>query len=198
MHIVRSRDYPRLPWKNGLGVSQIIAASPDGAGYDDLHWQVSITGIEASCPFSQLPGIERHFMLLEGSGIELECRDDLTGAAVRHRIDTALEPISFSGDWRTECSLPGGPVRVLNVVTRRGLASARIRTHAISDRIVLERSRAELLVAFVASGALVAESSGAQAEALDTIVVERQAEGEIAFLPVNGTPARLVEIAIPS
>ncbi len=138
MRVLRSRDYPRLAWKNGLGVSRIIAVSPDGAGYDSLRWQVSITEIASSCPFSRLPGLDRHFMLLEGRGVELDCHDDAAGTAFPYHLDAALEPITFSGGWRTECRLTGGPVQVMNVVTRHGLANALITTHSISDRIVVK------------------------------------------------------------
>lgn len=52
----------RVPWKNGLGVSRVIATGPSQeAGYDSLHWQVSGTEIGADCPFSALPGLDRYF-----------------------------------------------------------------------------------------------------------------------------------------
>jgi environmental stress-induced protein Ves len=196
MRVLRSREYPRLAWKNGLGVSRIIAVSPDGAGYDTLHWQVSITEIASSCPFSRLPGLDRRFMLLEGRGVELDCRDDDAGTAIRHHIDAALEPIAFSGDWRTECRLTAGSVQVMNVVTRRGVAGSRIATHVTSDQIVLERVSGESLVAIVASGAVTAGCSSAPLQALDAVLVDPCADDESPLLPADGARVRLVAVAI--
>ena len=42
-----------LPWKNGLGVSRIIATEPPGAGYESMLWQIGRTEIVADCPFSE-------------------------------------------------------------------------------------------------------------------------------------------------
>ncbi|MGB8434861.1 MAG: HutD family protein [Burkholderiales bacterium] len=196
MRVLRSREHPRLAWKNGLGVSRIIAVSPDGAGYDTLRWQVSITEIASSCPFSRLPGLDRQFMLLEGRGVELDCHDEVAGTVIRHHIDTAFEPITFSGDWRTECRLTAGPVQAMNVVTRRGMASSRIAAHAISERIVLERAPGESLVVMAASGVVTAGSSGAPLEARDAVLVDSQADGETPFLPVEGAQVQLVAVTI--
>lgn len=196
MRLLKSRDYRDLAWKNGLGVSRIIAVSPDGAGYDSLHWQVSITEIGSSCPFSCLPALDRHFMMLEGRGLELECHDEASGTAIRHRIDAALAPVAFSGDWRTECRLRDGPVRILNVVTRRGLADAVVTARSISDRAVLERDPDALLVVFVVSGMVTSGSSGATADAHDAVLVDLRSDREFPVLPVGGGPAQLVEIAI--
>jgi environmental stress-induced protein Ves len=196
MRVLRSREYPRLAWKNGLGVSRIIAATPNGAGYDTLRWQVSITEIASSCPFSRLPGLDRQFMLLEGRGVELDCLDEVAGTAIRHHVDTALEPVSFSGDWRTDCHLIAGPVQVMNVVTRRGMASSRVATHTISDRIVLERVPGESFVVIVASGMVTAGSSSAPLKARDALLVGPHADGEPAILPVEGAPVQLVVVAV--
>jgi environmental stress-induced protein Ves len=64
------------PWKNGLGVSRIIASDPPGAGYDAVLWQVGSTEITADCPFSSLPGLDRLFMVIERAGVELTSVDD--------------------------------------------------------------------------------------------------------------------------
>jgi environmental stress-induced protein Ves len=114
-----------LPWKNGLGVSRIIAGDPPGAGYDAVLWQVGSTEITADCPFSSLPGLDRQFMVIEGSGVELTSIDD--HGATRTTPVTALQlPYAFRGDWKTDCRLLGGPVRVLNVIARRGKAVAAV------------------------------------------------------------------------
>ena len=42
MRILRSGDYPALPWKNGRGVARQIAVFPAEADYDALDWQVGM------------------------------------------------------------------------------------------------------------------------------------------------------------
>lgn len=111
------------PWKNGLGVSYTIADFPKGAGFDAVEWQVGHTEIGADCPFSDLPGLDRQFMVIEGAGVELTCAD-AAGNTTVHRIDPLQAPFSFHGDWRTTCRLLDGPVKVFNVMTRRGKFNA--------------------------------------------------------------------------
>ena len=105
------------PWKNGLGVSTTIADYPPASDFDGVLWQISSTGIPADCPFSSLPQLDRQFMVIEGKGVELASVDE-SGAVRRARVEP-MKPYAFRGDWKTECRLLAGPVRVLNVMTRR-------------------------------------------------------------------------------
>ena len=113
------------PWKNGLGVSYTIADFPRGAGFDAVDWQVGSTEIGVDCPFSDLPGLDRQFMVIEGAGVELTCADE-TGKTTVHRVDPMHGPFAFRGDWRTTCRLLNGPVKVFNVMTRRGKYAAAV------------------------------------------------------------------------
>jgi environmental stress-induced protein Ves len=131
-----------LPWKNGLGMSQVIASDPPGAGFDTLRWQVGSTQIGADCPFSDLPGLDRLFMVIGGDGVELTCVDE-DGKTRRARIEPMQPPYAFKGDWRTDCRLIAGPVTVLNVITRPGqgrasveLAHAKFLTAAKDETVV--------------------------------------------------------------
>jgi hypothetical protein len=114
------------PWKNGLGVSRVIAGEPAGAGFDTLLWQVGATEIGADCPFSDLPGLDRQFMVIAGVGVELTSKDAETGAAWHERIERLQAPYAFRGNWSTQCRLLAGPVRVLNVITRRKRCAAAV------------------------------------------------------------------------
>lgn len=116
-------QHAKVPWKNGLGVSRIIATEPAGAGFDAMLWQVSATVIGADCPFSELKGLDRLFMVTEGAGVELTSVDD-HGATRTHPITALQLPYAFRGDWKTDCRLLGGPVKVFNVIARRGKARA--------------------------------------------------------------------------
>jgi hypothetical protein len=61
MRVLRAGGHAQVPWKNGLGVSAVIATEPAGAGYDTLDWQVATTGFAAEGPFSALAGLEQDY-----------------------------------------------------------------------------------------------------------------------------------------
>ncbi len=103
----------------------MIATDPPGAGYDTMRWQVGGTEITADCPFSSLPGLDRQFMVVEGAGVELTSIDD-HGATRTTPVYAMRLPYAFRGDWKTDCRLLGGPVRVFNVIARRGKARASV------------------------------------------------------------------------
>jgi environmental stress-induced protein Ves len=113
------------PWKNGLGVSYTVADEPRGAGFDVVDWQVGHTDIGVDCPFSNLPAVDRLFMVIEGKGVELTCVDE-AGRKTANRVETMQAPFAFRGDWTTSCRLLDGPVKVFNVMTRRGKFSAAV------------------------------------------------------------------------
>jgi len=113
------------PWKNGLGLSRTIADFPAGASFDAVKWQVSATEIGADCPFSDLPGLDRQFMVIDGNGVELSCIDD-SGKTRLFQGKTMQGPCTFSGEWKTQCRLLSGPVKVFNVMTRRGRFAAEL------------------------------------------------------------------------
>ena len=147
MRFLRSADYPQLAWKNGLGVSRIVASHPEGAGYDRLLWQVSTTQIAANCPFSSLPGLDRHFIVLEGRGVELHCR--WPEGELRARVQPGSGPFEFKGDWQTGCRLLAGPVEVFNVMARRGRWSARVSMSPDAAIKIPEQAAGDTLLAFV-------------------------------------------------
>ncbi len=115
-----------------------------GAGFDTLNWQVGSTEIGADCPFSDLAGLDRQFMVIDGAGVELVCTDE-AGRTTNNRIDQLYEPFAFRGDWRTTCRLLAGPVRVFNVVTRRGWCSAKVEIVANLDAV--HKTSGEALIA---------------------------------------------------
>lgn len=126
MRFLPAAAYRLQPWKNGLGVSRVIADDPAGAGFDALRWQVSATEIAGDCPFSALPGLDRLFVVIEGAGVVLESVDE-QGAILEASLPAGAAPHAFRGDWTTHCRLLGGPVRVLNVIARRGAFAATLR-----------------------------------------------------------------------
>lgn len=135
MRFLPAAGHRRQPWKNGLGVSRVIADDPADAGFDALRWQVSATEIGADCPFSALPGLDRLFVILDGAGVELSSVDE-QGVAVVARVLAGRPPHAFRGDWVTQCRLLDGPVRVLNVIARRGAVVASLQREALVREVV--------------------------------------------------------------
>jgi len=128
------------PWKNGLGISQVIAQEPADAGFDRLLWQVSATQIGADCPFSSLPGLDRRFLVTGGAGVELT----VDGAS--HRVDASNGLFAFRGDATTHCRLLDGPVSVFNVIVRRGEVAVDVTFHLKGGQVVTA-SPGEVVVA---------------------------------------------------
>jgi environmental stress-induced protein Ves len=169
MRVLRTDDYATLPWKNGLGVSRIIASHPHAASYDAATWQVGATDIGIDCPFSSLPGLDRQLMLLSGTGIELTCVDVVAGINVRRAVDEPFLPFAFRGDWQTTCKLLGDPVQVLNVMTRRGRAGARISLLRWGGPLLLEQRGGETVVAVLSLESIVLDAPAGERREVITI-----------------------------
>lgn len=159
--ILRWSDYRAMPWRNGGGTTREVASgtipdpapAPDPAsatrepatgepatrepaarssgspasGADAFDWRISVADVAEGGPFSAFPGIDRVITLVEGSGMVLTVDD------APPRTVEPLTPFAFSGDARTGCRLEAGPVRDMNVMTRRGRASARVRLLRVGD-----------------------------------------------------------------
>jgi uncharacterized protein len=108
MRIIPKSNYRETPWKNGGGTTTEIHA----AGGDRFDWRVSIAKVDASGPFSNFSGYERHIMLLEGDGMSLEVDRRL-------RMLAPMTPFSFSGNSHTIGQLIDSPVRDFNLIVRR-------------------------------------------------------------------------------
>lgn len=124
--VLRWSEYRSMPWKNGGGVTREVASgavrAPLAAAEpaDGLDWRVSIADVDAGGPFSPFPGIDRVITLVEGEGMVLTV--DGTSQLVE-----PLSPFAFPGDATTDCLLKAGAVRDMNVMTRRGRATAQVR-----------------------------------------------------------------------
>jgi len=185
VRVLRAAEYRRITWKNGRGISSEIAASPPGADYSALDWQVSRTEIAADTAFCLLTELDRQIMLVSGAGIELRCRNEMPAIDFVHRIDTPLEPFAFRGDWNTDCRLLGGAVEVLNVMTRRGRVAANIEVRELQGMTAVAKPGREQLVAWVVRGSLDAYGGWGHArlEANDAVLVDETRASEIAVTP---------------
>lgn len=114
MSILRLRDCPATPWKNGMGRTRELAVHPAGAGMDDFLWRVSVAEVDSAAPFSVFPGIDRYIALLEGAGFSMALDDGRT-----HALTTPFAPFAFPGEAGVNVALHGGPTRDFNLMLRR-------------------------------------------------------------------------------
>jgi hypothetical protein len=120
MRLLRAVDRIATPWKNGGGVTCEILAWPEGAGFEDFDWRVSMAEVAASGPFSRFAEVDRVLVVLDG-------RLRLTVEGLPS-FDLSLDspPAAFPGDAPAYAELLEGPVLDLNLMTRRGRALARL------------------------------------------------------------------------
>jgi len=116
--IVRFTELPVVPWRNGGGVTREVVSS-EGSGPQGFDWRISIADVTEPGPFSVFPGVDRVIMLVEGE------RMDLVVDGVEHVLHPH-EPFGFPGPSQASCSLPAGPTRDLNVMTRSDRFSAAV------------------------------------------------------------------------
>ena len=98
-------------WRNGGGWTRELLATPTG---DDWRVRISVADIDADGPFSIFPGVQRHFAVLQGAGVEL------TIDSARHTVTRDSPALRFDGAATTTCRLLSGPTRDLNLMVRHG------------------------------------------------------------------------------
>jgi len=137
--IIRNADLVRIPWKNGGGTTAELAAFPEASTFETFGWRISMADVASDGPFSLFQGVDRTLIVVEGAGIEL----DVEGIA--YRLDEAAPKLSFAGDDITTGRLIAGPIRDLNVMTRRG--QFRHRTRFVESGVALPAE--ETNIAFI-------------------------------------------------
>jgi environmental stress-induced protein Ves len=118
-------DRRRTDWKNGGGTTSQVAGAPEGAGMEDFDWRISVADVTSGGPFSTFAGVDRVIVLLDGESMELHVDD------ARHRL-LPHRPFAFAGEATTVCTLPAGPTRDLNVMTRRARFRAAVEVRALT------------------------------------------------------------------
>lgn len=124
MRVLRASGHRVMPWKNGGGSTTQIAVAPEGAGLEAFDWRVSMADVAGDGPFSSFPGIDRTLAILSGAGMRL----DIAGRAPME-LTASSAPAAFPADVPTSAGLVDGPIRDLNVMTRRGVFAHRVTRH---------------------------------------------------------------------
>jgi len=124
--LVRFDDRPATAWRNGRGSTREVAKRLLGVVGPDFVWRLSVAEVTEDTEFSTFPGVERTATLIDGAGL------GLTVDGSDHQM-RPLEPFAFDGEARTLARPTSGPVRVLNVMTKRNRMSARVSIQDLSD-----------------------------------------------------------------
>jgi len=111
--MIRADDVAPVPWKNGGGLTRDLRVdAPDG------RWRISLADITRDGPFSDYPGVERWFAVVQGGGVELDF------AGTRYALRVGDEPLRFDGERGPGCRLLAGATRDLNLLLRDGARGA--------------------------------------------------------------------------
>jgi environmental stress-induced protein Ves len=121
-----ARDYKRMSWKNGGGITTELLLEPKDGGA--ALWRLSIAEVSRSGPFSDFSGYARTIMLIEGPGFIL----DFAGRPSK-RIDRRYEPFAFDGGWKADCTLIDGPVRDFNLMAAPEAGPAALTVAKLED-----------------------------------------------------------------
>ena len=111
--IIRFASLAAVAWKNGGGLTREYAVGPAGAGLDAFDWRVSAADVGKDGPFSRFDGVDRTLAVLDGDGLELRFAHQTAW------LSPTSDAFAFPGDVPAEARLTGGPIRDLNVMTRR-------------------------------------------------------------------------------
>ncbi|MCJ8141393.1 HutD family protein [Ancylobacter sp. A5.8] len=158
MRVLRASGHRVMPWKNGGGSTTQIAVAPEGAGLEAFDWRVSMADVAGDGPFSSFPGIDRTLAILSGAGMRL----DIAGRASLE-LKAASAPAAFPADVPTAATLIDGPIRDLNVMTRRGGFAHKVTRHE-ARAVVSAPAGGFTLVLSRMAGLVVAEAAGAAVE----------------------------------
>lgn len=119
-------DVAPEPWKNGAGLTRTLACSHRPGAPDGFDWRVSVAEIEHGGPFSVFPGMDRIAVVLEHGPLRLSSHAVQGEVAAPRVLAPQFVPTAYSGDDELFADVDGAPIRCLNVMTRRGIAQARV------------------------------------------------------------------------
>lgn len=160
--IVRFTRLPVVPWRNGGGVTREVV-SAGGSGPGGFDWRISIADVREPGPFSAFPGVDRVITLVEGD------RMDLVVDGVEHVLHPH-EPFGFHGASQASCSLPAGPTRDLNVMTRSDRLTAAVAIRELSETRPIAVSETQVLVLLTGSAVVAgADETRADLRPLDAV-----------------------------
>lgn len=109
------------PWRNRGGVTRVISSGAFQGGAHGFDYRLSVADITANGPFSMFHGIDRLSLLLEGETLTL------FHDGMEKRSAALMEAIQYDGALPLHAYIGDIPARCLNVMTRKGAATASLR-----------------------------------------------------------------------
>lgn len=119
MKLFTQAMYKTLPWKNGGGVTTELFVTPQGL---EFNLRLSMARIDKDGPFSLYAGYDRHLLILEGSGIDINVN------VTNRRLSLGSEAFFFPGEAFVSSALLSGPVTDFNVMIKRDWGKATVKT----------------------------------------------------------------------
>ncbi|MDQ0260275.1 HutD family protein [Sinomonas atrocyanea] len=133
-HIIRFADLAPARWRNGGGTTvEIARGSHPGAvqpAGGDWDWRLSIAEVERAGDFSSFEGMDRVLTVIDGELLVLTV-DGREHGLERYR------PLRFDGGAPASAVLPTGPIRDLNLITRRGACTGYVTILELSKKRAL-------------------------------------------------------------
>ena len=165
LRLIRQSEMLEGPWRNGMGVSWEIASHKE-PGAADFSWRFAKARIDRDVPFSIYPGIDRVFMQISGSGLDLEFEGGQVLAVHESNV-----PHAFACDIPLTCKLRDGPCFDLNLFTARGVYEAQASVLKLSGMETLDLANIEAAFFALEGSAVLSGQGGAiQLQAGDAAV----------------------------
>lgn len=174
---LRAASYPRVPWRNGGGITAEIAVAPTAAtvagGFD---WRLSCAEVSVSGPFSEFAGYDRTIVQLSGTPMRLVSGDKTICLQLG-------QPHAFAGEDAVY-GMVDELVRDFNCIVRRGRYSAHIESLPLDSTSSCARHLTARLVAiFVAEGSVKVgfERTSSDLRSGDTLLIEGDEAKELSL-----------------
>lgn len=187
VRILRACDRSAVPWKNGRGLTREIATQPEGSGFDDFDWRLSIAEVRSGGPFSSFPGIERQMAVLSGRLVLSIAEGEPLS------VSPQSPPLRFAGEVPVLAQPPDEPVIDLNLMTRRGRCTGLLRRETARAGSLVPSAHAAVLVALAPLG-LAAHGERWQLSVLDAALIPRSTPCELDAPAGEGAAYYLAEI----
>ncbi|WP_157959733.1 HutD/Ves family protein [Devosia submarina] len=142
MRLLRYRDLPITPWKNGGGITREIVSTLDDGGGADFLWRVSIATISASGPFSLFDNVDRTIAVLSGNGIRLSHPAGTT------ELTTSAPPYAFVGETPIFAHVIEGETTDLNAMSLRHSFHHEMQRHLVSKETILRTTAHQSVIVF--------------------------------------------------
>lgn len=125
-HIIHLTDVVASPWRNGGGVTRVLAVCPAPG---EWRWRMSVAEVDRSGPFSRFEGVERWLAVVQGAGVQLDSGVGpraLVAPPTAHSLTVVDPPFYFDGEATTYCHLRDGPSQNFNLMVRKSAHPSRM------------------------------------------------------------------------